>query len=377
MVDQPPRFRIKIQSAHAEVHHEEPAQEYVYHWDRIIGALVALLLLLGGLGYGVFAWLKPSSLPAETALPEQHIPNPMVVSRPSPPREEAASASASLSSERLPAKAPAARSETTGPLAIADAPAQNTPDARPSMPEPPSGPHTEHVTIAPAQITPPPVAEIAESGGGGVEEETSAWSPSLEVVPATTMPPTAPEAAAPAVTAGMSVSQPSGAEPHRSEEAALSEPVPKSSPADATAISPSETTEVASEPDSDASSQQSRHGLFRLTDTSIASPAVKRFLLAKDVVRHEPRGDVGDMVPNAAGYVAISSFSEVTGQQGDTLQYRWLHNNKEVLRIRVPVGSDRWRSHSTKRIYAGMTGSWRAELRNSAGELLASIDFTF
>jgi len=245
------------------------------------------------------------------------------------------------------------------------------------MPEPPSGPHTEHVTIAPAQITPPPVAEIAESGGGGVEEETSAWSPSLEVVPATTMPPTAPEAAAPAVTAGMSVSQPSGAEPHRSEEAALSEPVPKSSPADATAISPSETTEVASEPDSDASSQQSRHGLFRLTDTSIASPAVKRFLLAKDVVRHEPRGDVGDMVPNAAGYVAISSFSEVTGQQGDTLQYRWLHNNKEVLRIRVPVGSDRWRSHSTKRIYAGMTGSWRAELRNSAGELLASIDFTF
>jgi hypothetical protein len=377
MVDQPPRFRIKIQSAHAEVHHEEPAQEYVYHWDRIIGALVALLLLLGGLGYGVSAWLKPSSLPAETALPEQHIPNQMVVSRPSPPREEAASASASLSSERLPAKAPAATSETTGPLAIADAPAQNTPDARPSMPEPPSGPHTEHVTIAPAQITPPPVAEIAESGGGGVEEETSAWSPSLEVVPATTMPPTAPEAAAPAVTAGMSVSQPSGAEPHRSEEAALSEPVPKSSPADATAISPSETTEVASEPDSDASSQQSRHGLFRLTDTSIASPAVKRFLLAKDVVRHEPRGDVGDMVPNAAGYVAISSFSEVTGQQGDTLQYRWLHNNKEVLRIRVPVGSDRWRSHSTKRIYAGMTGSWRAELRNSAGELLASIDFTF
>jgi hypothetical protein len=114
-----------------------------------------------------------------------------------------------------------------------------------------------------------------------------------------------------------------------------------------------------------------------LTNTSIASPAVKRFLLAKDVVRNEPLGDVGDIVPNDEGYVAISSFSEVTGQQGDTLQYRWLHNRDEVLRIRVPVDSNRWRSHSTKRIYAGMKGSWRAELRNSAGELLASIDFTF
>ena len=377
MVDQPPRWRIKIKSTHPEAHRDAPAQEYVYHWDRIIGALAALLLLLGALGYGVYTWLKPSNLPAETELPERHIPDEMVISGPSPPREEAASAAASLSSERLPAKVPAGRSETTGPPAVADAPAQKTPDATLSLPEPPSGPHTEHFTIAPGQITPPPPAKVTDSAGGGVEAEASERSPSPEVAPTTTMPPTAPQAAAPADTARMSAAQPSDAEPHHPEEAPLSEPVPKSSPADATAISHSEATDAASEPDSGASSQPSRQGLFRLTNTSIASPAVKRFLLAKDVVRNEPRGDIDDTALNDAGYVAVSSFSEVTGQRGDTLQYRWLHNGKEVLSIGIPVGSNRWRSHSTKRIYAGMKGSWRAELRNSAGELLASIDFTF
>jgi len=175
----------------------------------------------------------------------------------------------------------------------------------------------------------------------------------------------------------MSASQPSRTEPRRPEEEPLSEPVPKSSAADASALPPGEATDVAPEPDSSASSQRSNQGLFRSTNTSIASPAVKRFLLAKDVIRNEPQGDIGDTALNAAGYVAVSSFSEVTDQQGETLQYCWLHNGKEVLRLRVPVGSNRWRSHSTKRIYAGMKGSWRAELRNSAGELLASIDFTF
>jgi hypothetical protein len=379
MVDQPPRPQIKIKSTYPEAHREEPVQEYVYHWDRIFVALAALLLLLGALGYGIFAWLKPSNRPAETEVHERHLPDEMVVGGP-PPREEAANAAASLSSERLPGMVQAGRSEETGPLDITDVPVRKTPDAMRSPREPPSGLHTEHFTIAPRQITPPPPAKIPDSAGGGVEGEASKMSPFPEVAPKTTTPPTARQGAAPAVTARMSASQLSGAEPHRPEEEPPSEAVPKSSAAEAFAMPP----DVASEPDSGdvvadsrASSQRSNQGLFRSTNTSIASPAVKRFLLAKDVVSNEPQGDIGDTALNDAGYVAVSSFSEVTGQQGETLQYRWLHNGKEVLRIRVPVGSNRWRSHSTKRIYAGMKGSWRAELRNSAGELLASIDFTF
>jgi len=291
MVDQPPKrqIKIKIKGTHPEAHRGEPAQEYVYHWDRIIGALAALLLLLGALGYGISPLLEPPNRPAETEVRMRHMSDEMVVAGPSR-RDEAANAATSA--------------------------------ARP--------------------------------------------------------------AAAPAVTARMPGSEPSGAEPRRPEEEPLSAPERQSSAADASAIPPGEATDVASEPDasavvahSSASSRRSNQGLLRLTKTSIASPTVKRFLLAKEVVSHEPHGDIGDIALNGARYVAVSSFSEVTDQQGETLQYRWLHNGNQVLRIRVPVGSNRWRSHSTKRIYAGMKGSWRVELRNSEGELLASIDFTF
>lgn len=158
----------------------------------------------------------------------------------------------------------------------------------------------------------------------------------------------------------------------------------ESSEADASEIPSGEATDVASDSesghvvaDSSASEQRGDEVLVPSLHTSIASPAVKRFLLAKDIVGNEPKGDIDDIALNDDGCRAASSFSEVIGQKGEILQYRWLHEGKEVLRIRVPVGSNRWRSHSTKRIYAWMKGGWRAELRNSAGELLANIDITF
>jgi hypothetical protein len=145
-----------------------------------------------------------------------------------------------------------------------------------------------------------------------------------------------------------------------------------------------EGADVASEPgpgdaaaDAGAAEQRRDDVLIGAPNTSIPSPAVKRFLLAKDVVGNEPRGDIGDIAINDAGYAEVFSFSEVIDQKGETLQYRWLHEGKEVLRIRVPVGANRWRSHSTKNIYAGMKGRWRVELLNSAGKVLASIDFAF
>jgi hypothetical protein len=99
--------------------------------------------------------------------------------------------------------------------------------------------------------------------------------------------------------------------------------------------------------------------------------------LAPSVVNNEPAGELDEIRVDAKGFAPVSSFSEVTGLQGEVLQYRWYHEGTEVLRIRVPVRADRWRSHSTKRVYAGMRGAWRAELRDSAGSVLAHIDFVF
>jgi hypothetical protein len=142
------------------------------------------------------------------------------------------------------------------------------------------------------------------------------------------------------------------------------EPVP-----DAEEAPTVEATEITDEEDG--------KGRFRAARTAIASAAVKRFVLARSVEGNEPRGSLDDIVPDAKGVVEVSSFSEVMGLEGKVLEYRWLREGEQVLRIRVPVAAERWRSHASKRIYPSMKGDWRVELRDAEGNLLANAEFVY
>lgn len=62
MVDQPTIRQIKIKISNPEPP-TEPDREYIIRWDRIIGALSVLFVLIGLLGYGLNTSLKPSILP--------------------------------------------------------------------------------------------------------------------------------------------------------------------------------------------------------------------------------------------------------------------------------------------------------------------------
>ncbi|AGA35321.1 protein of unknown function DUF1058 [Thioalkalivibrio nitratireducens DSM 14787] len=49
--------------------------EYVYHWNRIIGVLVVLVLLIGLIGFAISGWLwSPSALPRDTAFDDADVP---------------------------------------------------------------------------------------------------------------------------------------------------------------------------------------------------------------------------------------------------------------------------------------------------------------
>ena len=259
MVDQPPIRQITIKISKPEPP-TEPEWEYIIHWDRIIGAFSALIVLIGLLGYGLYAWLKPSTKIQ------------------SPVREDP-------------------------PISVT------------------------------AQMP------VLESGG---EEQRVAEQKG-----------------------------PSEAQPNSSASAVPDMPVAVGTK---TLLQTESDEAVAA---SEVAEEKIDKGRFWLPKTTVASPAVKRFLLAQSVINNEPYGVLDDISVNTEGFAVISSFSEVIGLEGEVLQYRWLHEGKEVLRIRVPVRANRWRSHSTKRIYAAMKGTWRAELRDSEGTLLASTDFVF
>lgn len=383
MIDDPAKRQIRIKITRPETRQEKPVQEYVYRWDRIIGVLTASLVLLGALGYGLSVWLKPGGPPAGPEI-EDPLRHAEKVAGEETRQEQAAKAATPLASGESLATDRAEKPVPAGSVGITGAPALDTSDAVRSPTEPPSGFSTEHSAMAAGQSIPPPPGRAPEFPAAAAAESGLERPAPPDGAKKATVSPTVGQAGGHAVTPKTPAPASSEPDSRRPEQEPLSGPVPDSSAAGASRKSRHEGTDVVPAPrpggaaaDAGVPEQRRADTLFGLPNTSISSPAVKRFLLAKDVVGNEPRGGIGDIAFNDAGYAEVSCFSEVIDQKGETLQYRWLHEGKEVLRIRVPVGANRWRSHSTKNIYAAMKGRWRAELLNAAGKVLASIDFTF
>ena len=324
--------------------------EYIYHWNRIIGALAVFVLVIGLLGYGIHAWLTPPPL-TETL----------------PPRAETAP---ETTLEKHPVESPVPARHAPG----------QTITQRPASPAIPEAKDAEPVPLEttwasiPEQQVPLAAApeQVAAVGTNPEHEGLSATDPQHEPSLATDLE------HAPADASGE-------AERHATDHLPSAEADPESStPAESSAAqAPDPSPSVKAEPEPDlevgqaTAEEDTSGGPARSQHISIASPAVKRFSLAQSVLNREPRGRLDDVTYNAAGFTSISAFSEVIGLNGEVLRYRWLQEGTEVSVVRVRVGANRWRSHSTKRIDRGMEGPWRVELLDSRGTLLASIDFVF
>lgn len=75
-------------------------------------------------------------------------------------------------------------------------------------------------------------------------------------------------------------------------------------------------------------------------------------------------------------FIKLYFFTDLNGRAGDTLTYYWYRNNKQVAKVRVPVGSDRWRNHSSKNMSKEMRGDWKVIVKDRAGETMAKAQFT-
>jgi hypothetical protein len=384
MVDQPPIRQITIKISKPEPP-TEPDREYIIHWDRIIGAFSALIVLIGLLGYGLYAWLKPSIPPASNEVEARQSQDEIrdgtaqqtdgavkkAVPLPSEPERSTSEASQQMGTEsRAPRIGAIDRGSVAGRSSLPPDPLSEVPPAQVVSQA------TAGAAHRPAESTPLP----AKLGG-----HTDVKIPvSDEIAGSTKMQSPVREDPPISVTAQTPVLESGGEEQRVVEQKGPSEAQPSSSASAApdTPVAVGAKTVLQTESDKTATASEIAEekidkGRLQLPKTTIASPAVKRFLLAQSVINNEPYGVLDDISVNSAGFAVISSFSEVIGLEGEVLQYRWLHEGEEVLRIRVPVRANRWRSHSTKRIYAAMKGTWRAELRDSEGTLLASTEFVF
>jgi hypothetical protein len=228
----------------------------------------------------------------------------------------------------------------------------------------------------------PTAAESAaapQTTGAGEAAPTTADSGNKTAVPASREPAVpSPEAGAPAQLAGTG---------KPAEAAAVSEEAPPGpaaeQPGAATLPGKALTEEIAGSPPesvtASTTAEPARDSILTPGETRLLSKQVKRFLLTDGVRNREPMGGLTDVVPKPAdsGVLAVYAYSDVEGMAGKTLHYRWILDGKIRAEVRVGVGSDRWRSYSSKIVTGKMRGPWRVELTSGRKELLAEAEFRY
>jgi hypothetical protein len=87
MNTQPPA-RQRKKGIGAGASRQPPKTEYIYHWNRILAALVGLLLLFGLIGFAVYAWLSPPATRDNAGMDAGVPPGAQVEAEPEPRARE-------------------------------------------------------------------------------------------------------------------------------------------------------------------------------------------------------------------------------------------------------------------------------------------------
>ena len=117
--------------------------------------------------------------------------------------------------------------------------------------------------------------------------------------------------------------------------------------------------------------------LFTPLNAEIFSDKIKRFVISSSVKNNEPVGSIDNITFDRNNLATVYAFSDVNNLAGTTLYYIWSLDGEDVAKVKVRVGSARWRSYSSKYIQLDMHGKWKIELQNAKGEKLASSQFYY
>ncbi len=77
-----------------------------------------------------------------------------------------------------------------------------------------------------------------------------------------------------------------------------------------------------------------------------------------------------------ADFGKLYCFTRIVGANSDTsVTHVWLFQGHEMARVTLPVGSENWRTNSSKRFLPQWAGDWQVRVLDAEGNELASIPF--
>jgi hypothetical protein len=107
-------------------------------------------------------------------------------------------------------------------------------------------------------------------------------------------------------------------------------------------------------------------------NTGATASEVTEASIATDVVNLTPAG-IDDSFPSDVGN--LKAYTKITGANGTTITHKWYRGDKLMAAVALHIGSDSWRTYSSKNILEDWTGDWRVDVTDENGTILKTLNF--
>lgn len=123
----------------------------------------------------------------------------------------------------------------------------------------------------------------------------------------------------------------------------------------------------------DTTAMEDTSAMGGMAPAAPASSVSVEAVLAHAVIDRMPQDSATAFPPDVG---QISLWTRVTDGTGQAIHHVWFRGNEEVGDVELQIGGSPWRTWSTKTVPAEWTGPWHVEVRDAAGNVLATIAFT-
>ncbi len=109
---------------------------------------------------------------------------------------------------------------------------------------------------------------------------------------------------------------------------------------------------------------------------SIENQFIQRAVITSNVENREPVDNL-NATAVSLDLNKVFFFTEVSGLANQTITHRWSLDGQVQAEVTLNIGSNRWRTYSSKNLFAGLRGSWLVEVIDQQNRVLSSATFTY
>lgn len=97
--------------------------------------------------------------------------------------------------------------------------------------------------------------------------------------------------------------------------------------------------------------------------SSLSLAQVERFQLTDLIEQREPVNAIGNTLLVAPNDIKkVYFFTQITHLAHQQITHRWLYQGQEKAAVTLNIGSDNWRTYSSKQIPAYWPGDWEVQV---------------